>query len=217
MKILIVEQEKTFAQELYSHIRSLGFKDVSCVNSITKAASETIKKEIDLLIIDILVCKSNEWIFLDKFSKQNTQIIYLTACKDDTTITKAILTEPVGYLLKPYNKIELMALLKLVDFKISKQENIIYLNEEYQFNRERKRLYKKNHFIKLSAKEKNLLSLLTQTKNSIVSFDEIEELWDEPPKPSTLRTMIYRLRSKLEHKFIITIPNQGLTLKIERF
>jgi DNA-binding response OmpR family regulator len=212
IKILLLEEGKD-CKELYTYIQSLGVSSVKCVYSILQANEIISKENINLLITDIAIYKKSKWTFLNALPK-NTKIIYLTNCKEIEIITKAVQTEPIGYLLKPYNKIELLALLKLVDFQCQKEENLIYFDKEYFFNTHKGQLYKNNTFIKLSTKEKKLLTLLVEANNTIISFEEIEELWEYPPKPSTLRTMIYRLRNKLKGKFIVTVPNQGLQLKI---
>ena len=68
--------------------------------------------------------------------------------------------------------------------------------------------------IKLGVKERQLLSVLISARGNIVSFDRlIYELWpDEFVSDSTLRTLIYRLRTKLEYRIIETIPAFGCKL-----
>jgi len=217
MKILLVDNNKIFRKELSSYIQSLQFH-VSIEHAATmKEAYKRIKEEfIDLLIIEAVLCQEDDWIFLEKQRVSTVQIIYLTDIKEKKLVVKAMQTEPLAYLTKPFNKTELYAFLKLVDLKTSKAQEIFYLGAGYHFNTYHQKLYKNNKVIKLSIKERSLLKLLIAHQERTLSFEEIENLWDYPPKASTLRTMIYRLREKLEHKFIITVPNEGLKLEKER-
>jgi len=217
MKILIVEKNQKFAQELTSYIKTLPLEtEIIHMLSMSKAIQKIHKQNFDLLIIDILLCENDDWLFLDKKLTLNTQIIYLTSCEDSITLSRAIQTEPLAYLMKPFNKTELHAFLQIVNYKITQMQEIYKLDNIYHFNMKQKKLYKKDVLIKLSIKEQNLLKILIEREGNIVLFEEIETLWEYPPKPSTLRTMIYRLREKLEHKFIITVPNEGLKLKREK-
>lgn len=64
--------------------------------------------------------------------------------------------------------------------------------------------------IKLSKKERMLLILLLEAKGNILKFEYIErEIWDDFVTGSALRTLIYRLRSRLDYKLIETIPSFG--------
>ncbi len=62
--------------------------------------------------------------------------------------------------------------------------------------------------------KKKLLTILVEAKGSIVSFSNLEYyIWpDAPVSNSALRTLIYRLRSKLEYKLVETIPSIGCKL-----
>ena len=214
MKILIIEKDIKLIQELISYIKSLYLDaNIEYIQHIHAIASFSVE-DFDVLIIDILLCENSEWEYLQGLTSNNIQIIYLTQCEDSKTINKVMKTEPLAYLTKPFNKTELHAFLRLVYFKISHNKKFI-LDHNYHFDIHKKKLYKNNKSIKLSKKEQNLIMLLIENENHIVSFEEVESLWEYPPKPSTLRTMIYRLREKLEHKFIITVQNEGLQIKKE--
>ena len=217
MEILLVDKDTKFAQELIRYIQTLHLStQIMHMHSMSKAIQQAKKQNFDLLIIDLVLCENDDWIFLDKRLTPGTHIIYLTSCEDSMTLTKAVQTEPLAYLMKPFNKTELHAFLQLVNYKTSHIQEIYKLDNIYSFHMKQMKLYKEEKPVKLSQKEQTLLKNLIQRDGNILSFEEIETLWEYPPKPSTLRTMIYRLREKLEHKFIITVPNEGLKLKREK-
>lgn len=75
-------------------------------------------------------------------------------------------------------------------------------------------MFYQNIPMKLGVKEKKLLSILLEARGNIVSFEQLTyAIWsDETISDSTLRTLIYRLRTKLEHRLIETIPSFGCKL-----
>lgn len=151
---------------------------------------------------------------------ENIPIIYLTAYSDELTINRAIETNPISYLLKPFKRDELKSTILLGLYKINKSnyENIenkcTYLGFNYYFDLKDGILFYKNIPIKLSNNEKKLLTLLVDSKGSIVSMREIEHyIWPEAAvSNSTIRTLLYRLRAKVEYKLIETIPSIGCKL-----
>ena len=153
---------------------------------------------------------------IELYKKLNTQIpiIYSTAYRDDKTMSEAIATTPLGYLIKPINDDELKALLKLAEYKTISLNNIIRLDKEYLFNVNEDKLFYQNSYINLGKKELELLKLLLNANESTISFERIEdEIWkNRVVSSSAVRTLIYRLRGKLGHQFIETEFNYGIKL-----
>ncbi len=151
---------------------------------------------------------------------ENIPIIYLTAYSDENTIKRAIETNPISYLLKPFKREELKTAILLGLFKLHKSNQVNIDNKcksigfNYYYDVENEILYYKTIPVKLSINEKRLLTILVEAKGAIVSFRELEYLiWpDAPVSDSALRTLIYRLRVKLEYKIIESIPSLGCKL-----
>ncbi len=222
LNILIVEDESLVALELSNNIKSHGYNVVDYVTTPEKAKEIFQKESIDLIMMDINLGAEVDGIDLYKSLNTQTPVIYATAYQDDVTISKAIKTNPLGYLIKPYNENELFALLKLSTYKIENSavktqvnSSLLDIGEGYFYNMDEQRLFFNEMYIKLSPKETKLLKLLIQAKGEIVSFETIEnEIWELTPSASSLRTLIYRLRGKLEHKFITNELNYGIRLEV---
>ena len=204
-KVLIVEDETNTA------------------TTFEEAISSVQENKPDIIIMDINLKNSLDGITTACEIKKidNIPIIYLTAFCDDETIKRAIQTNPVGYLLKPFKIDELKSTILLGMFK-SKQNHKQPINKEfkslgndYYYDEKNQALYYKENPIKLSSKESALLYILYKNKGKVVPFENIEHhLWEDyTVSNSTLRTLIYRLRSKLEYKLIETIPLTGCKLK----
>lgn len=223
LNILIVEDESLVALELSNSIQNYGFNVVDYVTT-PKMATEVFQKEkVDLILMDINLGDKIDGIDLYKSFNTHIPIIYITAYQDETTISKAIETDPLGYLIKPYNEKELLALLKLATYKIHNNitkvrntDSFLDIGEGYSYNLQDDKLYFNDMYIKLSLKETRLLKLLVEARGKVVFFSTIEnEVWqDKIPSDSSVRTLIYRLRGKLQYKLITTEPHQGIKLAL---
>ena len=224
IKILIVEDEKIIALDIQSSIIDLGYNVTQTVKNYDEAINSIKNNEPDIILMDINLKNSKDGIqtATDIQKIKNIPIIYLTAFCDDATINRAIQTNPVGYLTKPFKIDELKSTILLGLFK-AKQEKYLetnklkgykYLGFNYYFDEQRSELYYESKAIKLTPKEKQLLKLLIDAKGETVPFDIIEyELWDDTTiSSSTLRTLIYRLRTKLDYKLIETVLQEGCRL-----
>lgn len=221
-KILIIEDEIIVALDIKSALENLGYEVTSIATNDTEAL-QSIKENIpNIILADINLENSRDGIDIIKEIKNihNIPAIYLTAFSDDATINRAIETNPVGYLLKPFNTHELKSTILLALYKSkqpkleNRQNKYNHLGNNYFYDEENKKLYFKEKEIKLTQKESVLLDILYKNRGSIVPFDTIEyHIWEDTPvSSSTLRTLIYRLRSKIEYNLIETIPLDGCRL-----
>ncbi len=109
-KILIVEDESIVAMDIQQSLTKLGY-EVMGVASTGKKALEYLSKKSkpDLILMDIMI--KGDMTGIDIAEHVNTQdkipVIFLTAYADDKTLEKAKLTEPYGYILKPFKEIDL--------------------------------------------------------------------------------------------------------------
>lgn len=222
LKILIVEDETIVALDLKHSIEALGHTVLDIASTVDEAINLSKQLEPQLLFMDINL---NDYIdgiecFEKIKEKQNINVVYLTAYTDDTTINKAIKTNPLAYLIKPFNDDELKAVLKLISYKlkntdlIKESEDIIKLTNGYSYDRLKEALFFGEHPIRLSKNENSLLKLLLEANGNAISYMDIEyNIWpDNPINNDTLRALVYRLRAKLEYNLIETVPSYGYKL-----
>lgn len=218
LDILIIEDESLLALELATIIGSYGYRVVAYVTNAKQAKEVLSLNDINLIIMDINLNEEIDGIDLYKSFHTEAEVIYLTAYVDEQTITKAVETTPLGYLIKPHNQNELLALLKLAEHKLrskNQQETAIELLNDYKFDMKTNMLIHHNNSLKLSSKKAELLKLLIQAKGELISFERIENIIyrDNTHSESTLRTLIYRLRKELPENMIETELNYGIRLK----
>ena len=221
LNILIIEDESLIALELSQTILNFGYHVVDYATTPKMALNLILShEEIDLILMDINLNTTVTGIELYQKIPRKIPLIYLTAYRDEETISRAIATNPLGYLIKPIQEDELKALLKLAQLKLNKSEekmlpkSHVTLGKGYCFDMNEERLFYKDIFLTLGKREIRLLKLLIEAKGNVVSFQTIEELvWEgEFVSSSALRTLIYRLRGKLEYQLIESVFNHGVKL-----
>lgn len=217
-KILIIEDETIVSLDIKSAVLKLGFEVTDVVTSYDEAVQSIKENAPDIALVDINLENSKDGITTATTLKElaDISIVYLSAFCDDETIKRAIETNPVGYLLKPFKRDELKSTLFLAQYKLqNKQNNLkqkacVDIGDNYCYDEINQNIYYKDKLISLTFNEKKLFYILYKSKNKIVPFETIEyEIWDDIVSSGALRTLLYRLRSKIEHKFIQTISKEG--------
>ncbi len=223
--VLIVEDEAIVAMEITSFVNQLGFNVVATATSADDAYTLAMQHQPHIILMDINLKGDADGISAaEKISKNlRTSIIYITAFNDEDTIERAVKTNPAAYLIKPFNRHELSAATKIaLAHYLQNEKNLhvkqgdIILDDEFSYDSKEKQLLCCSEFIHLTKRENELLQLLIASQNNIVSFYEMENsIWpDKTPIESTRRALVSRLRSKLKHKFIETIPGSGYRLTL---
>jgi len=221
-KVLIVEDEVIIALDIKKILLNLGLEVLEIVTNYDETLNSVKHYHPDLIMMDINLKNSKDGIETATAIQKikNIPILYLTAFSDEETINRAILTNPIQYMIKPFKTDELKSTIRLCLYKISKQEklivgsNLTHIGNGYFYDTYHQSLFYENIPMKLGLKEKKLLTILLESRGNIVSFEQLMyEIWSENAvSDSTLRTLIYRLRTKLEYKLIETIPSFGCKL-----
>lgn len=221
-KVLIVEDESIVALDIKYALLKLGHEVMSCVTNADDAIAYIKKNRPDVIIMDIHLNHSKDGIeTAEEIQKiADIPILYLTAFADDDTISRAVKTNPIGYLIKPFKREELKSTIQLGLHKKNILEHALVdarfsaLGFNYNYDHNNEQLFYDNIPIRLSLKENLLLKILIEAKGQVITFTELEYLlWPNSSiSRSTLRTLIYRTRAKLEYKIIETIPFVGCKL-----
>ncbi|WP_187647135.1 response regulator transcription factor [Nitrosophilus labii] len=218
IKILIVEDESLVALDIAEIVKTGLSAEVKIANSFKSALDIFEKFDPDILFLDIKIEGELDGIDIAKEIKRKKElpVIFITAYNDDKTLQRAFETFPKNFIVKPFKEEDILTSAKLALNSIEK-EQIIAFDEIFSFNLKTKELYKKGKTIKLTKKESQLLYLLVKSKNSIVTFDTIDyEIWPEDlVNNNTRRTLIYRLRKKLDNCFLETVFGIGCKLNIK--
>ncbi len=214
MNIAILEDEYPILKGIETYLNSRGHIVFPFGNGDEMELFLTSDPVVDLFILDINVPGLNGLELLEQIRAiyPVVSIIMISADLSIETIEKAYLLGCSDYLKKPFHIKELNLKIE----QISHKDRVICLNEIYSYDTYSKLLFKENNIIKLTKKEMQLLELLVVNKGKLVGFELIEQrFWnDEPLTSDALRSLMKRLRHKIEDSTMIeTINGLGYRLK----
>ncbi|MCB0168500.1 MAG: response regulator [Anaerolineae bacterium] len=120
-RVFITEDERLVAISLQWKLNSLGYDVVGIASSGQETIEKIIETTPDLILMDIKLKGHLDGIeTADRLRSQfDIPIIYLTAYDDDATLKRAKITEPFGYLLKPYQARDLRTTIEMALYKHS--------------------------------------------------------------------------------------------------
>ncbi len=118
-RVLIVEDEGILAIELKEKLEKLGYNVPATASTGAEAIELAANHRPDLILMDIVLKGDMDGIEAAGkiHSTLKVPIIYLTAYADDGTVKRAKVTEPFGYLVKPYNEKELQIALEMALYR----------------------------------------------------------------------------------------------------
>ncbi|RXJ86675.1 response regulator transcription factor [Arcobacter sp. CECT 8985] len=173
---------------------------------------EYYKPKIILTDIQMKNCNGVEFIKRVRKVDKDITIFVITAYSNEEYLMDLINLNINHYILKPLNLKKLNeALVKFIE----KNSKPIVLCEDLVLDIEKRQLhYKNKETIVLRKREKDFLQLLAKRKNSIVTYEQIEqELWVEKEMTThALKSFIKDLRSKLPVNIIKNVPQEGYIL-----
>ena len=118
-QILVVEDEIIIAEDLQKKLKKLGYYVPVVVSSGEEAIEKVKENDPDLIIMDIVIHGKIDGIeTVEKIhSFSDVPVIYLTAYADENTLQRAKITEPFGYILKPFKERELLIILEMALYR----------------------------------------------------------------------------------------------------
>ena len=109
IKILIVEDNVIIADDMQSMLEEIGYEIVDNVIVYEQAIEVLKSKQVDLVLIDIILASDKTGIDLGKHIRENYNIpfIFVTSNSDRATVENAKTVKPNGYLVKPFEQQDL--------------------------------------------------------------------------------------------------------------
>ncbi len=131
-RVLVVEDESIVAKSIQSRLKSLGYTVPAVVSSGEEAVHKAEETRPDLVLMDIVLKGRMDGIKAagEIYNRLNIPIVYLTAYSDDNTLERAKLTEPFGYVLKPFQIREIRSAIEIALHK-HRVENNLRLKESW--------------------------------------------------------------------------------------
>lgn len=132
--ILIVEDETIVAEDLARKLRRLGY----AVAGTTELGEEalTLARELrpHLVLMDIRLAGEMDGVEAGQRIRQeyDVPVIYLTASSDRSTIERAKVTEPFGFILKPFEDRELESHIEMALYKHQAERQLRESEERFR-------------------------------------------------------------------------------------
>lgn len=118
-KIMVVEDEGIVALSIQRKLKHLGYDVPAVVATGEEAIKQAEYVSPNLVLMDIMLDGPMDGVeaaasIRDRF---DIPVIYLTANSDETTLQRAKITQPFGYLLKPFESRELHTAIEMALYK----------------------------------------------------------------------------------------------------
>lgn len=122
LNIFIVEDESIVAKDIQNSLTKLGYNVVGSANNGIDAIEKINEFMPDLILMDIMIKGDLTGIDVSEKIKEtlNIPVIFLTAYADEGTLSRAKITEPYGYILKPFKEIDLHSTIEMAIYKHQK-------------------------------------------------------------------------------------------------
>jgi len=118
-KVLVVEDERIVALDIKNRLESLGYGITGIVHSGEDAVVHARDHRPDIVLMDIMLEGHMDGIEAARVIQGEYEIpvIFLTAYSDEITIQRAKLSEPYGYILKPFEGRDIHTVVEMALYK----------------------------------------------------------------------------------------------------
>jgi PAS domain S-box-containing protein len=125
-RILIVEDEIIVALDLQDRLSDLGYEVTGVVDRGDGALALVATTLPDLVLMDIRLKGEMDGIAAAEQIRRRWRIpvVYLTAFSEDHTLQRAKVTEPFGYIIKPFEDREIQAAIEMALYKHQAEQRL---------------------------------------------------------------------------------------------
>jgi diguanylate cyclase (GGDEF)-like protein/PAS domain S-box-containing protein len=118
-QIMVVEDESIVAKDINHRLKSLGYQVPAMASSGAEAIKKASQTLPDLVLMDIRLKGDMDGVETAEQIRRrfNIPVVYLTAYADNPTLQRAKVTEPFGYILKPFEERELHTCIEVALYK----------------------------------------------------------------------------------------------------
>jgi DNA-binding response OmpR family regulator len=213
--ILLAEDDENLGTLLENYLRVKGF-EVSLYGDGKKALEGFSTGHFSICIVDIMMPVMDGFELVRELRKagSNIPVIYLTARNQKEDVIEGFVTGADDYITKPFSMEELLYRIEAILRRSGSDKEEIkedyYKIGEYNFDTTRQLLAYKEHTIKLTTKESELLLLLCRHKNSILERNyALRSIWidDNYFNARSMDVYITKLRKYLRKDNTIEIIN----------
>ena len=132
--IMLVEDEIIVAADVKNRLENMGYDVLGIFDTGEEAIQKAGELKPDMVLMDIVL--KGEMDGIDAAQKIREQfdipLIYLTAYSDKKTLERAKVTEPFGYVLKPFEDREIQSAIEMALYKHQMEKKLKESEEKYR-------------------------------------------------------------------------------------
>ncbi|MGN0524076.1 MAG: response regulator transcription factor [Eubacterium sp.] len=223
MNIFVLEDDEAIGIGLSYSLENEGYT-VTLAKTVASAKKIINQTDFDLYILDLTLPDGNGYDICKLIkSRGDLPVIFLTAYDDEINVITGFDLGADDYISKPFRVRELMARIKSVLRRYSKDNADGKVTiDDLTVNTNEAKVYIKGEEIILTAMEYRLLLSFINNRGVVLTRQKLlEDIWDvdgDFVNDNTLTVYIKRLRDKLESdpnnpKYIKTVRGMGYILK----
>ncbi|AXX83915.1 MULTISPECIES: response regulator transcription factor [Aliarcobacter] len=202
--ILIVEDEEDMLELLEYTLQKEGYDTIGFLNVDKNVRKVLDEENIDLILMDRNLPNIEGTTFIKELrvSGYSNPVIYITAKDKENDVLEGFEAFADDYITKPFNLKELIARVKAVIKRTSKELEFIKA-KDIVYNFANKKFYIENKEIELTQLESSLLFEFINNQDILLSRDYLlEKVWKDSldKKEKTVNVAIKRLKSKIDPK-----------------
>lgn len=126
IEVLVVEDESIVAKDIELTLEKFGYEVVGVENNADDAVKTAKAKKPDVVLMDIMLKGDKSGIDAAEeiLAELNVPVIYLTANTDSDTVQKAKVTQPYGFITKPFKEVDINTSIEMAIYKHSKESEV---------------------------------------------------------------------------------------------
>lgn len=220
--ILIVEDESIVAKDIQQSLKKLGYEVLGVCGTGEDAILKAEQTKPSLVLMDIMLKGDMSGIDAAEHigQKLNIPVIFLTAYADSSTLSKAKVTEPYGYIIKPFKEIDLQTNIEIALYKhekaseSKKERDFLYSLVEAKSTKDTIFVKSNMKLVKIYTKEiyfiealKDYVTINTRNNRYVVhsTMKDIEKKFPPAEFVRAHRSFIVRIDkiTAIDHHFLI--------------
>ena len=218
--ILIVEDEPNISDFVKGELEYEGY-DVCIKEDGREGLEEALRNEYDLIILDVMLPSMNGFEICRRLKREKQSPVIMLSAKD--SVMDKVNGLQIGaddYIAKPFAIEELLARIEVVFRRQDSLNNSIVKFKDIVINKSSRSVKRNGNEIILTNKEYELLMILVDNKDKVVTREELlEKIWGYGYEPETNVTDVYvrYLRTKLNNEnkeeYIQTVRSVGYIMR----
>ena len=218
--ILIVEDEANISDFVKGELEYEGY-NVCIKEDGREGLEEALKNEYDLIILDVMLPSMNGFEICRRLKREKQSPIIMLSAKD--SVMDKVNGLQIGaddYIAKPFAIEELLARIEVVFRRQDNLNNYIIKFKDITINKSSRVVKRDGNEINLTNKEYELLMILIENKDKVVTREELlEKIWGYGYEPETnvIDVYIRYLRAKLNNEnkeeYIQTVRSVGYIMR----